>query len=224
MPGVVLLHTVQSVINTFNMMIREMYKDITILNILDEYVVKDVLKYKCFTPDNMKRLYLLLDLAQQAGPDAILVTCSTLSRALDAIKPFIKIPVLKVDEHMIKAAVQTGKHITVMATAESTLGPTIKQLEEEAARIGKDVRIRAVLCSEAYEAMLKGDMATHDSLLMKKAEEIKGQDVIVLAQASMASVEKPIQDICGCSVLSSPRLAVESLAEYLNLETGSCRS
>jgi Asp/Glu/hydantoin racemase len=218
MARVALIHTVLSVVEPFNRLLKERVKEIDTVNILDEYIIKDLSQRGEFTHENMCRLYLLFQLAVQSGPDVIMTTCSSLSVAVDQIKPFIGIPVLKIDEGMIREAVKTGKKITVMATVGITLKPTVKQLKDAAFRDGKTITIREILCSEAMDALKKGDVELHDQLLLQKAEELKGQDAVILAQASMAGVKERLQDIIpGCPVLSSPGYAVESIAAALGL-------
>jgi hypothetical protein len=58
--------------------------------------------------------------------------------------------------------------------------------------------------------VLAGDTATHDSILSQSlVNGMKGVDVVVLAQASMARVVKAMPDgTLAMPVLSSPELAV----------------
>jgi hypothetical protein len=70
----------------------------------------------------------------------------------------------------------------------------------------------------AFDAVLAGDVATHDRLVRAKLAELSGRvDVVVLAQASMARV---VVDTLGVDerrgpILSSPRLGMERVAARL---------
>jgi uncharacterized protein YeeX (DUF496 family) len=216
MPKVVLIHTVRPAVDSIGQMLKERVKDIEIVNLLDEYILKDILDKGEFTRDNLKRLYTLVNLAEQVKPDAIMVTCSSLSVALDSVKPFINTPIYKIDEVMINKAVEMSSNIKVMATAKSTLQPTMQQLNQAAASLSRKVDIEGILCSEAFNAMMKGDKQTHDDLLKKEAAKIKGECVVVLAQASMAALEQDIHEICGQTVLSSPAFAVDYWTKVLS--------
>ena len=55
----------------------------------------------------------------------------------------------------------------------------------------------------------------HDALLLEMAKEISGYDCVVLAQASMAHLDKKIEEICKIPVLSSPGLCLEQVKETL---------
>jgi Asp/Glu/hydantoin racemase len=215
MTKVALIHTVKSVLNTFERRIKDALGDVKVINTLDEYLASDPAEKGEFTIENMNRLFSFIKNAEIADADAVVVTCSTLSPTVEKIKPFIKIPVITIDEAMIKKAVESGKKITILATAESTIEPTKSGLLREAEKLDKHLELSIVVCHEAYEAIKAGDAKHHDDILKKRALEIKQQDVVVLAQASMAHMQDIIERICGCTVLSSPGLCINQLKQTL---------
>jgi len=213
---VALIHTVKSVLMTFEDMIKDKIEEVKIVNTLDEFLATDPAEAGEFTIDNMNRLFMILKCAEMAKSDAVVVTCSTLTPAVQKIKDFVKIPVIAIDEAMIKKAVQIGGKITIMATADSTVGPTKSFLIKEAEKAGKKLEISVIVCPDAIKALKAGDKEYHDKLLKNEALQIKGQDAVVLAQASMAHLEQDIEKICGCKVLSSPKHCIEQLKETLS--------
>jgi hypothetical protein len=215
MAKIALIHTVKSVLNTFEGRIKETLGDVKVINTLDEYLATDPAEKGEFTKDNMHRLYGFIKNAEIAEADAVVVTCSTLSPTVEKIKPFIKIPLIAIDEAMIKKAVESGKKITILATAESTVEPTKLGLLREAKELNKELELSIIVCHEAYEAIKAGDVKYHNEMLKKKSLEIRQQDVVVLAQASMAHMQDIIEKICGCTVLSSPGLCVNQLKNTL---------
>ena len=108
-----------------------------------------------------------------------------------------------------------GKRIMVMATAESTVGPTVSKIKAEADKTGREADISTCVCMDAFHAMKAMDMKKHDMILREKARELKGYDCIVLAQASMAHLEDETASITGCPVLTSPRLCMEEIKNKL---------
>lgn len=104
-----------------------------------------------------------------------------------------------------------------MATVETTLQPTIKQIQAKAAIQEKEVAIHPILCSDAYDYLMKaGDRATHDKLITEGvSRETTGIDLFVLAQASLAHLETALNDKTGLPVLSSPESAVEKVLGIL---------
>lgn len=213
---VALIHTVPSVYVTFGEKVKETIEDVKVVNTLDEFLASDPAdRGGEFTVNNMNRLSNIVKCAEMTEPDAIVVTCSTLSPTVEKIKPFCSVPLLTVDEAMIKKAIESGTKITILATAESTIGPTESKLKSEAQLLHKEIQVSEVVCPEAYVAIKAMDKKTHDEILKKRALEIKDQDVIILAQASMAHLEEEIKNICGCVVLSSPKLCIIQLKKVL---------
>ncbi|KYZ77953.1 Asp/Glu racemase [Anaerosporomusa subterranea] len=215
MTKVSLIHTVQSVLVTFDKRIKNVIDDVKIVNTLDEYLASDPEERGEFTVNNMQRLFSIVKCAEMTEPDVIVVTCSTLSPAIEKIRPFIKTPIITIDEAMIRKAAETGSKITIMATAESTVEPTKTKLLSEVKKINKAIDLSVIVCPEAYVAIKAGDKEYHDEIVKRRALEIKQQDVVILAQASMAHLEDIVQKICGCTVLSSPRMCIAQLKEKL---------
>lgn len=215
MAKVALIHTVRSVLNTFDERIKETIGDIKVVNTLDEYLASDPAERGEFTIENMNRLMSFIKSAEMTEADVIVVTCSTLSPTVEKIRPFIKIPIIAIDDAMIRKAADCGGKITILATAESTVGPTREKLLREVGKLNKEVEISIMICPDAYDAIKAGDVKYHDEVLKKKSLEIKQQDAVILAQASMGHLQDIIEKICGCTVLSSPNLCINELKETL---------
>ena len=211
-----LLHTVPNVFLTFEERLRAAMpdKELLIHHTLDTFLASDA-NLHGFTPNNLNRLAQLLQAKDREGADLLVVTCSTLTPWVKTLRSLLDTPVICIDDAMSRRAVELGSRILVMATAQSTVEPTMTNLREEADRVPKALELSSLVCGEAYAAVKKLDMETHDRLLKEQAASIRGQDVVVLAQASMAHLEEAIQDICGCTVLSSPSLCVRQVKETL---------
>jgi Asp/Glu/hydantoin racemase len=153
--------------------------------------------------------------AAEAGADLVVVTCSSIGPAVDASRDFLDVPVLRVDEPMAEEAVRIGTRIGVVATLSSTLEPTAELVRRRAREAGKEVEVTARVCDGAFEALQGGDRDRHDELVREGLREmISGNDVVVLAQASMARVVETLGDV-DVPVLASPRLAMQRVAALL---------
>ncbi|MFI6935723.1 aspartate/glutamate racemase family protein [Streptomyces sp. NPDC050287] len=145
------------------------------------------------------------------GARAVLCTCSTIGQVAEAAAAGIGVPVLRVDRPMASAAVALGPRIVVLATVESTFGPTVALIEEEALRAGHSVAVGARLVPGAWERFETGDAEGHLRLVSAAADAVTDADAIVLAQASMT----PAQHLTTTTipVLSSPRPGLAAGAE-----------
>lgn len=216
MKTIALLHTVQSVADTFANQLREyLGEEVRICNLWDDFLANNPNEIGEFTINNRNRLYNDIRNLELTGADMIVVTCSTLTPVVEMIRPFISVPVIAIDDAMGRKAAASGGKIFVLATAGSTIEPTKNKLTAEAAKLGKTLELEGMAVAPAYEALKAVDMERHDALLKEAAKEIKGYDCIVLAQASMAHLKDSIAEIAGCPVFASPALCMEEVKETL---------
>jgi hypothetical protein len=117
---------------------------------------------------------------------------------------------------MAAAAVAAGSRIVVLATVESTFGPTATLIEDEAHHAGRPLDVRTRLVDGAWEHFAAGDVESCARLVASAVDEVTGADVIVLAQGSMAGAQR--LTTTALPVLSSPRLALAAGAEAVPAE------
>lgn len=211
------IHTVAGLTATFKALSEELLPGVDFFHIVDESLLQNTIRANQLTPQTMHRLLRLVISAEEAGADLAMITCSSMGPAVEASRPFVNIPVLRVDEPMAELAVQSGATIGVAATLQTTLEPTANLISNVAARQGKSLRLISKLCEGAFQAVISGDAARHDQLVAAGLQELISQvDVVVLAQASMARVVENLPaETRRIPILSSPRLAVEYLAKFI---------
>ena len=209
-----LIHTSGVMIPVFSELCTELLPDIEAVHMVDESLLKDIIRDGCLLKPTARRVVGHILSAEQAGTDAILVTCSSIGKATELGRELVNLPVLRIDEPMAIEALKAGSRIGVVATLPSTLNPTVDLIKRQATQ---DINVTAKLCEGAFEAVISGDAATHDKIVSEGILGLIAQvDVIVLAQASMARVINTLPaDKVTVPVLSSPRLAIEHLAQSL---------
>lgn len=214
---VALVHTVSSIVPGFGALCAELIPTADIFNIVDESLLQDCLRQGQLTRPIARRLVAHVISAEQAGAEIIMVTCSSMGLAIEASRPLVGVPVLRVDEPMANQAIALGQRIGVVATLRTTLDPTVSIIRTRAEVFGKEVEVKCKLCEGAFEAVMAGDAASHDAIVTAGLRELVADvDVVVLAQASMARVVETLpKEDWQIPILSSPRLAVEHLATLL---------
>ena len=212
-----LIHTSATLVPVFQQLCAAKLPNVDVFNIVDDSLIKDVIARGELTPLTARRVLGHVASAEQAGADAILVTCSSIGAAVEASAPLTGVPVLRVDRPMADKAVATGRRVGVIATLPTTLGPTADLIRRRAAAAGRDVELVTRLCDGAFDALMGGDAAKHDAMVGRALTELMAEvDVVVLAQASMARIADGLPaDARTVPVLSSPALAVEHLATML---------
>ena len=209
-------HTVAGLAERFDELAAEHVPDADRFHAVDESTLQDALAAGGLTPSVTSRICTQLSLAEDAGADVVLDTCSSTSPAVDVARELVEVPILKIDDPMAERAVELGDHVTVVATAASTLGPSTDLIGRKAERAGREVTVESELVEGALEARESGDVAEHDRLIAERVSARAAEtDVIVLAQASMAHVESDLADRVDVPVLSSPDLAMEAVAAEL---------
>jgi Asp/Glu/hydantoin racemase len=191
--------------------------DVETFNITDDSLIKDVIRKGQLTPTTARRVVQHVASAEEAGADYILVTCSSIGRAVETAAGLVKVPVLRVDQPMADQAVRTAKKIGVLATLRTTLEPTADLIRRRAQKAEREVEVISCLCEGAFEVLMSGDAAKHDQMLVDGLTKLGAEvDVIVLAQASMARVVETLpQSDRRIPLLASPPLAIDYLTTVL---------
>jgi hypothetical protein len=165
------------------------------------------------TPDIARRTAEALgELAQ--GTDAVLLTCSTLGPAAEAVPG--PVPVLRVDAALASQAVATGGRVIVLYAVETTREPT--RLLFEAAARGTGAAIEMRLVPGGWDAFRAGDTASYLALVAEAARKAgrEGATRVVLAQASMAGA---VRLVPGRPPLTSPAAGLQAALAAIRRRT-----
>lgn len=213
MSTVCFFHTVASLSGRFDELAAEYLPETEHFHIVDESTLDELLEVGELTPGVTNRICTQLSLAERAGADVVLDTCSSTSPAVDVARELVDIPIVKIDDPMTERAVELGDRIAVVATASSTLGPSTELVERKADQQGREVTIESRLVDGALDALKSGDDERHDRLVSDEVRSLADEvDVVVLAQASMSHLQPALDDETAVPVLSSPHMAMEELA------------
>ena len=168
-----------------------------------------------------RRLSEMISVARDFySAELALLACSAVPRQeLEELRASASIPVLKIDEPMARAAVQTGKRIGVIVTFPPTQQITHELLREAAAEAGREIEMIDELVPEALHAVLGGDRSTHDRLLTAAATRLsnEGVEAVVLAQVSMAHLVPVLQKQTGLPIFSSLETSLAEVRQKLAL-------
>ena len=219
-----LIHTVGSLPAVFSDLAAERLPGVERTDLVDEALLGETIAAGHIPEATAARLRSHVESAVGGGADLVLVTCSSMGPAVDALAER-GLPVLRVDEGLADAALAAGSRIGVAATLATTLGPTADLIRRRAALLGKatghgGVEIVTELIDGAFAALKAGELERHDELVRGGLRRlIPRVEVVVLAQASMARVAAtlPPEETQGRRILASPRLGVERAAERLGV-------
>jgi Asp/Glu/hydantoin racemase len=185
-----LLHTAPALTDTFQRVLTELDADLVLTHVVDPALLQRAIETGVDDHVHERVLAHVRHLVA-AGAEAVLVTCSSIGEAAEAAGARVDVPVVRVDLAMAERAVEVaeagGGRVTVLATLESTLGPTERLLRRMAADRPR-VTVTSHVVSGAASARSAGDTREHDRLVRDRlASAVSDSDVVVLAQASMAA-------------------------------------
>ena len=211
------VHTFLYSVEDLKAQFREQLPEAEMINIIDDSLLEEALANGAVTPAIISRMCDYYRNLQELGCVCALNQCSSVGEASDIAGKTVSMPIFKIDRPMARKAAELGEKIAVIATACSTVEPSSRLVESEAARLGRRVQVDRCFVEGAYECLLKtGDKQKHNEMVVAKVEEAaKDHDVIVLAQGSMYHL-MPLLSHIQVPVLTSLETGVAQLREYLD--------
>ena len=136
------------------------------------------------------RMTLYAKAAEISGADLIVNSCSTVGEVADIYAKEVDLP-------MAQEAVRLGTKIALIATLETTLGPSQRLIEKVGAEQGKKMECTQYLQNPAWDALQAGHPEEHNRILMESIRELDkmGYDAIVMAQVSMRALLPDLKDV-----------------------------
>src|SRR5712691_11681432 len=206
---ITLIHALKHSIVPIEDSFARLWPDAILMNLLDDSLSADLARDGRLTDAMTGRFLSLGRYAASTGADAILFTCSAFGPCIEAVaREQAPMPVLKPNEAMIEQAAARGRRIGLLSTFE----PTLASMPPEFPR---SIEIVPKLATGALAALDRGARADHDRLVAEASRELRGGDLIALAQYSVAPAAALVAEVSGLPVLTTPDSSVQKLKELL---------
>jgi Asp/Glu/hydantoin racemase len=211
-----IIHATCNAVPPLNAAFKQLAPEVTVLNFVDENIQYHANQMNGIDDKSFRDFVHLASKAQEAGVDAIIVACTVLTPVVDAVKPFISVPIFAVDRPMLEKAVTHYTKIGVVATTAPSGPATKAQLEKLANEWGREVEIETEIITQAMTELKAGHEEEHNQLNRLAAAELqkRGCEVIILAQITQACAEVETSTL-GLPVLTSPKEAVKVVISAL---------
>ena len=217
MKKLALIHTVKPGYLRFGEEIKRAIPDLMIVNILDDELAREAVE-EGVSPHLNNRFLMAAKMAESAGADLIVCACTSMIPVIDYAKPFLDTPLILIDDEMHRCAAEMGDRVTVFATAESALIPTVKKFRETSERLGRgNKQIRTLVCPEANAYMREGNMARHDEIVLEAIRQVRDSDIVILSQYSITHLTPQLEQLCGCKVLGNGEYCIQEIKRHLNI-------
>jgi hypothetical protein len=219
-PVVTIVHTSFVSVDDLTRIFGELAPEVELRHIVDSSLLPEVLANGGVTPGVRSRMVEYYKAAEAAGADVVFNQCSSVGEVADLGRELLSVPLVKIDAPMAERAVLAGPRIGVVATLETTLGPTCRLIERSARELGREVRIERALVAGAFDALRAGHRARHNALVLDAIRKLYSHcDVIACAQGSMLAIV-PELGRTPIPVLTSPYSGVELVLDALRARRG----
>jgi Asp/Glu/hydantoin racemase len=207
---IALVHALKHSLVPIEEAFARLWPETTRMNLLDDSLSADLARDGRLTDAMTERFLSLGRYAAATGADAILFTCSAFGPCIEAVaRARAPMPVLKPNEAMIEQATGQGRRIGLL----STFAPTLASMPAE---FPAAVELVPKLVDGALAALDRGDRGEHDRLVVEASKDLRGCDLIALAQYSMAPAAHMVAETTGRPVLTTPDSAVMKLKRALS--------
>lgn len=217
MKKVGIIHSVKAVCNFFDLLVKKQMEEVAFYNLLDDWLSNKLQESGEITPEIRSRFVADIRHQQELGVDAVLCTCSSLSKIIPQIRSDFMVPILSIDENMIdKISNREGKAL-VVATSLSAIAPVEQAILMQADKKKKNIILTHIFLEKAGQIMHRGsEMKDHDNIIIKSMENINDDyDFIVFAQASLAHLRSKVEEITKKQVFAGPDYCIAELKEVL---------
>ena len=208
---IALIHALKHSIVPIETSFARLWPDARLMNLVDDSLSADLARDGKLSDAMTERFLSLGRYATSTGADAILFTCSAFGPCIEAVaRAHAPMPVLKPNAAMIEQAVAKGGRIGLL----STFAPTLVSMPPE---FPASVEVVPKLVEGALAALDRGDRAEHDRLVVQASHDLRGCDLIALAQYSIAPAAEMVAAASGRPVLTTPDSAVMKVKKLLGV-------
>lgn len=215
-PRVVLISSTKAVFGPMEAAFAEIFPAAQVMHILDETLLEDFRREGGLSSNTRRKALQMALTAQKAGVDGILFTCSTLSPAVDDLRPFISLPMVKIDEPVISFLVQNYKDIGLLATAETVLKSVEGQVRKIAERLDRQISWYSFVKADAWPLLSKSPEAFYKMMGEYASELAEKHEALLLTQVSIAPAREFVNEKTKPKIFASPPFAIRALKEILS--------
>lgn len=220
-PLVGVLHSTRLIVDSVHSVVASQCPNAEFFHIVDEGILRVLFQIGHITDRITDWLGQMAHSAEGTGAQMAVLTCSSLSPAVNSVRDDLKIPFLKIDEPMAEQAVKTADKIGLVATNHTTPKPSTMLIEEVAQKLGKNPEIIPRVKDDAFMKLSQGDIDGHDNVVIQAVKELLEEvDVVLLAQISIARVKEKLDEETKKRVYSSLDFIGPKINEVLSSQSG----
>ena len=215
MKKLAIIHTTPVTVPAIKALVLERTSEVEVINLLDDSMLPEINRAGCITETVRERLICMIRMAELSGAQAVLSACSSIGGAMEEVGAVTNLPVYRIDGPMAEAAAGYER-IGVAATLCSTIAPTTELIRRKAAGVGREPAVESLVIQGAGNLLGAGKEAEYDALVRNELGKLaRSNDIVVLAQASMARAIAGLSEEEKRRYLTSPVSGVEAVLSEL---------
>lgn len=189
-PGpVALVSTTRVVVDPLHRTAVRSSPETSFLHFVDEGILAEKARTGKITPGIIDWLKELLERAARSGASRAIVTCSSLSPAVNPAAAGIGIPVTAIDYPLYRDVLLSSEHPAVLMTNPTTLEPSQAMIRRIRSEFPEAAEAHIRLLDDAFKALSAGNPDGHDTAVASAIEELAvDHDAVILAQISITRV------------------------------------
>jgi aspartate/glutamate racemase len=196
---------------------REVFPEAQILHLLDETLLDDFRRDGGLSARSRQKALQMALTAQETDVDGILVTCSTLSPAVDDFRPFVSIPMVKIDEPVIEEVVRSSEKIGLLATAATVLKSVEPLVMKKAQEFCRKISVRRFIKEDVWPLLQKDPAAFYRAIAEAATEAAQECQAVILTQVSIAPGREYVEEEWRDRVYAAPAYAVRAIRRILGI-------
>jgi Asp/Glu/hydantoin racemase len=216
-PKVALISSTRAVFVSMDAAFKAVFPEAEIAQILDETLLILFREDGGLSVRSRRKALQMALSAQDAGADGILVTCSSLSPAVEEIRSFLTIPILKIDEPMFDHVIQKAESLALVASAETVLKSAGPLVQKKAGQFGRKVSLRPVILADYWPLLQKDPVSFYKAVGEACTRAAQDCEAVVITQVSMAPGRDYAKPEVRGRVFAAPEYAVRALREILTI-------
>jgi Asp/Glu/hydantoin racemase len=214
-PKIALISSTRAVFGSMEAAFQTIFPEAETIHLLDESLL-DLFRQDGGLSIRSSRKALQLALtAQDAGVNGILVTCSSLSPAVDEIRPFLTIPIVKIDEPMVEHVIQAAETIAILASAETVKKSVEPLVQSKARQFNRKVSLQYVIKGDIWPLLKKNPNIFYEKIGEAAELAAKENQAVIIAQVSMAPGREYAKPEVRDRIYAAPEYAVRAIRQIL---------
>ena len=163
------------------------------------------------------RIKRLLTYSSSTGNDGIIFTGSFFGDAVAQARRAMGVPVLRSFDGVLDEALGEDRPLYVLSTAEDSVALLQEEFRGEVQRRSRSTTVSGHVVAGALTAVISGEVALHDELVLKAVQKVDPEAVIVFAQFSMERVLSLATQLRRHPVIGPATSAVKLLRKRISL-------